>query len=35
MAFLQTQFFSEALNVEVTVNVILPESNQGIGVNAS
>ena len=34
MAFLQTQFFSEALTVEVTVNVILPEGNQGIGMKA-
>lgn len=31
MAFLQVQFFSEALNVASTVNVILPEANQGIG----
>ena len=35
MAFLQIQFFSEALNVASTVNVILPEANQGIGVAAS
>ena len=35
MAFLQIQFFSAALNVASTVNVILPESNQGIGMNAS
>lgn len=35
MAFLQTQFFSRALNVAVTVNVILPEPNMGIGVTAS
>lgn len=35
MAFLQTQFFSVALNVEVTVNVLLPEGNQGIGVDGS
>lgn len=31
MAFLQVQFFSEALNVASTVNVIMPEPNQGIG----
>lgn len=31
MAFLQVQFFSEALTVASTVNVILPEANQGIG----
>ncbi len=35
MAFLQIQFFSKALNVASTVNVILPEANQGIGVTAS
>ncbi len=35
MAFLQLQFFSKALNVASTVNVILPEANQGIGVTAS
>ncbi len=35
MAFLQIQFFSEALNVASTVNVILPEGNQGIGMGAS
>ncbi len=35
MAFLQIQFFSEALNVASTVNVILPEANQGIGIAAS
>ena len=34
MAFLQTQFYSAALNVASTVNVILPEPNQGIGVAA-
>ncbi|MDO5435164.1 MAG: alpha/beta hydrolase family protein [Clostridia bacterium] len=32
MAFLQVQFFSESLNVASTVNVILPEVRQGIGV---
>ena len=32
MAFLQVQFFSEALNVASTVNVILPEKEQGIGI---
>ena len=31
MAFLQIQFFSDKLNVASTVNVILPEANQGIG----
>ena len=35
MAFLQVQFFSETLNVASTVNVILPEGSQGIGVTAS
>ncbi len=35
MAFLQVQFFSDVLNVESTVNVILPEGNQGIGVVAN
>ena len=35
MAFLQVQFFSDVLNVASTVNVILPEGNQGIGVTAS
>lgn len=35
MAFLQTQFFSKALEVAVTVNVILPEPNMGIGIKAS
>jgi len=35
MAFLQIQFFSDALNVAATVNVILPEANQGIGIQAS
>ena len=35
MAFLQIQFFSSALNVASTVNVILPEANQGIGMGAS
>lgn len=35
MAFLQIQFFSEALNVASTVNVILPEANQGIGMEAT
>jgi len=35
MAFLQVQFFSEALVVASTVNVILPERNQGIGVDAA
>ncbi|MGX8706646.1 MAG: alpha/beta hydrolase [bacterium] len=35
MAFLQIQFFSDALNVASTVNVILPEANQGIGISAA
>ncbi|MBQ8619763.1 MAG: esterase family protein [Clostridia bacterium] len=35
MAFLQVQFYSKALNVCSTVNVILPEADQGIGVDAS
>ena len=35
MAFLQIQFFSDVLNVASTVNVILPEANQGIGISAS
>lgn len=35
MAFFQAQFFSETLNVASTVNVILPEAKQGIGVTAS
>lgn len=34
MAFLQAQFFSEALCVASTVNVILPELRQGVGVAA-
>lgn len=35
MAFLQVQFFSAALNVASTVNVILPEAAQGIGIASS
>lgn len=35
MAFLQIQFFSAALNVASTVNVILPEPNQGVGMGSS
>ena len=35
MAFLQVQFFSDVLQVASTVNVILPEPNQGIGVAAA
>ena len=35
MAFLQVQFFSKALEVASTVNVILPEPAQGIGVDAA
>jgi len=35
MAFLQVQFFSEALNVASTVNVIMPEPSQGIGITAA
>lgn len=34
MAFLQVQFFSKALDVASTVNVILPEPSMGIGVDA-
>ena len=32
MAFLQVQFFSKTLNVASTVNMIMPEADQGIGV---
>ena len=32
MAFLQVQFYSKALHVASTVNVILPEADQGVGV---
>lgn len=35
MAFLQVQFYAVTLNVCSTVNVILPEADQGIGVDAS
>ena len=35
MAFIQVQFFSAALNVASSVNVILPEANQGIGMGAA
>lgn len=35
MAFLQIQFFSEALNVSSAVNVILPEAYQGIGMDGA
>lgn len=35
MAFLQIQFFSEVLDMAASVNVILPQSNQGIGIQAS
>ena len=35
MAFLQVQYYSKVLNVCSTVNVILPEADQGIGVDAS
>ena len=35
MAFLQVQFFARTLNVASTVNVILPEAEQGIGVSAA
>lgn len=35
MAFLQVQFFSKALDVASTVNVILPERDMGVGVAAS
>ena len=35
MAFLQVQFFSAVLEVASTINVILPEPAQGIGIDAS
>lgn len=35
MAFLQIQLFSEVLNLATSVNVILPQTNQGIGIQAS
>lgn len=35
MAFLQVQFFSQTLNVASTVNVIMPEPSQGIGIEAA
>jgi S-formylglutathione hydrolase FrmB len=35
MAFLQVQFFSDTLEVASTVNVILPEARQGIGVSTA
>ena len=35
MAFLQVQFFSKSLDVASTVNVILPEPSQGIGMGSS
>lgn len=35
MAFIQAQFYSEALNVASTINVVLPELRQGIGVTGS
>ena len=35
MAFLQVQFFSRCLNVESSAYVILPETDQGIGIEAS
>lgn len=35
MAFSQIQFYSKTLNVSSTVYVILPESDQGIGVNSN
>ncbi len=35
MALLQIQFFSTALDVASTVNVILPEADQGIGMGSS
>lgn len=34
MAFLQVEFFSQALEVASSVNVLLPEGNMGIGVQA-
>lgn len=35
MAFLQMQFFSAVLNVASTVNVIMPEASQGIGIGGA
>ncbi len=35
MAFLQVDFFSSTLNVASSINVILPEAAQGIGIAAS
>ena len=35
MALLHVNYFSEALNVQTSVDVILPEMKQGIGVDAS
>ena len=35
MAFLQIQFFSGTLNVASSVNVILPEADQGIGMDGA
>lgn len=35
MAFLQVQFFSQSLNVASTINVIMPEPYQGIGIIGS
>ncbi len=35
MAFFEAHFFSKTLNVASTVNVIIPEENQGIGLDAA
>ena len=35
MAFFESHFFSKTLNVSTTVNVIIPEADQGIGVDAA
>ena len=35
MAFLETHVFSQALEVAVTVNVLLPEPSQGIGLEGA
>ena len=34
MAFLQVQFFSKSLNVASSVIVLLPEAEQGIGIES-
>ena len=35
MAFLETHVFSQALEVAVTVNVLLPEPSQGMGLEGA